>query len=1118
MHFKNKKGFTVVELIIVLAIIGILAAVLIPTFASIIRTAQVNSDNQLIRNLNTALAADHKSHPTLHDALKAAFDFGYDVSKINASCVGNEILYDSVNEVFCYFDSRDGGSVSYIPESQHEIELDTTSCAYWRIINEKNVSTAFTAPDENGKSTLSCGTDGMGWSCYLVTVPDGVTEIETNAGVDTGDTDSIVKVAFKNSGAPGAGYTNTSAYVPPVVIRTTDGLLEIDAPKFTVHHYGVAIFLDIIAVGTASYHEFGYVLQAQIRTGRVVNEAGTVTLADGTTVPAGIVNLFLICNHDERSFAEIIVAAAVGALLPTLDRTAVNIPEGGMLVLKVEEDVVTTGSGYTAGNYDYIYLYKSGVEEQIVTSKTKVPDGTLLGKISGTDPITSSDDANATFVKGTDSIANSDSKTAAIQIANVPTAGGYDVDAPNIDVYPKDTYASIANTYGSNALFAGGTGTVNNPYLISKGSQFKNITGALTDKHYRIVANIPIVEADFSNTTDSNGTSYYLIEELSGSLDGAGHRLTLPAVGSNLYVIVYELGGTFKNIDIELNTHGTIAYYTTSPTALFENVDVYGDISCNTNYGAYVMESTGATFSDCDFFGMIHSIGGSEKNNNAIYVGLVTYNSALNGEQHFTFRNCHNYGTLISGDAAMFIGNNNKLDTNNWSNAYIYLTIENCTNEGEIQWMESTGYRAYNHFVASNVQTLKEIIIDGNIYVRDQSQADESTSDNIFLIEQVYDSANKKISIHSSPVMPDANGRNYILDIPDSTLAIYENSNGTFTVIPASVSGVSYYVVTDKTYGYYNGSSKIYTISEQFTVDQFVAGKYTTTMKNLAFIDDHWIEDNSAGEESNITINGKEYPIRTVGKVEKYYYHDGNYVLGTTLYRNKPGSVSVSAFNANGAIVASAKLSDAPESELTATPPAWFVEFDQATMTNVVEIGLNGANVTNTNNLYNAENNKARWKQSAYTSTTAGGYGTYESSGKSTDYATGFIKMSSASSVSTKYILKTKVSSFTDDHNRIAIAFNGNAFGITDNTSKVRAFTVGGSGNGTIVKLNSVQINRYKEGDWYYYELDLESIYSSNMKKNVNDPESLASAGVDLYFKISIVGSDAGESIIYAIN
>ena len=34
---RNKKGFTIVELVIVIAVIAILAAVLIPTFSSLIR-------------------------------------------------------------------------------------------------------------------------------------------------------------------------------------------------------------------------------------------------------------------------------------------------------------------------------------------------------------------------------------------------------------------------------------------------------------------------------------------------------------------------------------------------------------------------------------------------------------------------------------------------------------------------------------------------------------------------------------------------------------------------------------------------------------------------------------------------------------------------------------------------------------------------------------------------------------------------------------------------------------------------------------------------------------------------------------------------------------------------
>ena len=38
---KNKKGFTIVELVIVIAVIGILAAVLIPTFTNVVENSHI---------------------------------------------------------------------------------------------------------------------------------------------------------------------------------------------------------------------------------------------------------------------------------------------------------------------------------------------------------------------------------------------------------------------------------------------------------------------------------------------------------------------------------------------------------------------------------------------------------------------------------------------------------------------------------------------------------------------------------------------------------------------------------------------------------------------------------------------------------------------------------------------------------------------------------------------------------------------------------------------------------------------------------------------------------------------------------------------------------------------
>lgn len=53
---KQKKGFTILELVIVIAVIAILSAVLIPTFAGLIKKANVTADQTLVRNLNTSLA------------------------------------------------------------------------------------------------------------------------------------------------------------------------------------------------------------------------------------------------------------------------------------------------------------------------------------------------------------------------------------------------------------------------------------------------------------------------------------------------------------------------------------------------------------------------------------------------------------------------------------------------------------------------------------------------------------------------------------------------------------------------------------------------------------------------------------------------------------------------------------------------------------------------------------------------------------------------------------------------------------------------------------------------------------------------------------------------------
>jgi len=55
---NNKKGFTIVELVIVIAVIGILAGVLIPTFASVVDKANASSAQQLAANALKSVLAE----------------------------------------------------------------------------------------------------------------------------------------------------------------------------------------------------------------------------------------------------------------------------------------------------------------------------------------------------------------------------------------------------------------------------------------------------------------------------------------------------------------------------------------------------------------------------------------------------------------------------------------------------------------------------------------------------------------------------------------------------------------------------------------------------------------------------------------------------------------------------------------------------------------------------------------------------------------------------------------------------------------------------------------------------------------------------------------------------
>ena len=253
MKRTNKKGFTIVELVIVIAVIAILAAVLIPNISRLVRKAQVSSDLSLVRNLNMALETESATmdYPTAYSAFQAVKENGYDIAKIEAKASNNQILYDEVNKCFAYMN---GSKLEYYPNSTKS-DKATPDHQLWAVYTDSTKA-------QDSK-----------YSVYW----NGATAFDGTIGVgfDAGDT-SGNKITYTGSQS--------------VIIRTNGGTLTVDAPSGHVEHYGLAKAVTVEKISGTTYVEHGTVATLAVKAGakRVVIKSTAVvvelTHTSGATV------------------------------------------------------------------------------------------------------------------------------------------------------------------------------------------------------------------------------------------------------------------------------------------------------------------------------------------------------------------------------------------------------------------------------------------------------------------------------------------------------------------------------------------------------------------------------------------------------------------------------------------------------------------------------------------------------------------------------------------------------------------------------------------------------------------------------------------------------------------
>ena len=274
---KTRRGFTIVELVIVVAVIGVLAAVLIPTFVNLTQKANKASDDSLVANLNKALVgregeADDTKNETMHDAVEDLELWGYKLDNLVTKS-GEKLLYDLKANRFLLESKAD--------------ELKTEN--YWQVVNS--------LPSTQKYNYYA----GNHFSAQEVTI---------SVGFDVGDNERIRTIEYLNP-------TDTEK---SVILRTNGGLLKIgtsetSTAKGQVWHFGMASST-VVYTETSCFHTHGLISSMDLKAGKAIAEdkgyVALVKAAPGTEVEEKDSGVFYIPSTTTTEDVDADVVSALG--------------------------------------------------------------------------------------------------------------------------------------------------------------------------------------------------------------------------------------------------------------------------------------------------------------------------------------------------------------------------------------------------------------------------------------------------------------------------------------------------------------------------------------------------------------------------------------------------------------------------------------------------------------------------------------------------------------------------------------------------------------------------------------------------------------------------------------
>ena len=207
---SNKKGFTIVELVIVIAVIAILAAVLIPTIAGLVRKANISADTVVAKQLNNAIATQKVDD--FEDALAVLRENGYLIANLNAKADQCYFAWDATNKQIVLVDAKNGYEIIYNNKDVDEANL-------WYAVSDPAIAKTLREAGKNVKNTVASTNDlkatidmGGKITIYL----DESVVVTTDDRIVLNDENAEITLNFNGSNLASEG---TIADIPVEIIK-----------------------------------------------------------------------------------------------------------------------------------------------------------------------------------------------------------------------------------------------------------------------------------------------------------------------------------------------------------------------------------------------------------------------------------------------------------------------------------------------------------------------------------------------------------------------------------------------------------------------------------------------------------------------------------------------------------------------------------------------------------------------------------------------------------------------------------------------------------------------------------------------------------------------------------